>query len=129
RLWAGLSTHFIRESVHNQIAEKLKAAFFQHYRYDPPPSEVAAWRNSLRATAQVFEQAKLEDHGVMLEYRLPLTSRRLDCLVCGRDAQDAEQAVIIELKQWERCGEAVGDKLVTTWIGGAERDHLHPAAQ
>jgi DUF2075 family protein len=28
RLWAGLSTHFIRDSAHNQIAEKLKAAFF-----------------------------------------------------------------------------------------------------
>src|SRR5690242_20814208 len=78
RLWAGLSTHFIRDSSHNQIAEKLKAAFFAAYRYDPPPSEVQSWRNSLRAVAQVFEQANLEDHGVMLEYRLPLTSRRLD---------------------------------------------------
>jgi DUF2075 family protein len=129
RLWAGASTHFIQDSVHNQIAEKLKSAFFQHYRYEPPPSEVAAWRNSLRATAQVFEEAGLEDHGVMLEYRLPLTSRRLDCLVCGLDGRGTEQAVIIELKQWERCGAAVGDKLVTTWIGRAEREHLHPSAQ
>ncbi|HZP41963.1 MAG TPA: hypothetical protein VFD84_10700 [Candidatus Binatia bacterium] len=54
RLWAGLSTRFIRDPVHNQIAEKLEAAFFQYYRSEPPPSEVAAWRNSLRATAQVF---------------------------------------------------------------------------
>jgi uncharacterized protein len=129
RLWAGLSTNFIRDSSHNQIAEKLKAAFFAAYRYDPPPSEVQSWRNSLRAMAQVFQQANLEDHGVMLEYRLPLTSRRLDCLVCGRDGQDEEQAVIIELKQWERCGPAVGDKLVSTFIGRAERDCLHPAAQ
>jgi DUF2075 family protein len=129
RLWAGLSTHFIRDSSHNQIAEKLRAAFFAAYRYDPPPSEVQSWRNSLRAVAQIFQQANLEDHGVMLEYRLPLTSRRLDCLVCGRDGQDAEQAVIIELKQWERCGDSVGDKLVSTWVGRAERDCLHPAAQ
>jgi DUF2075 family protein len=129
RLWAGLSTHFIRDSVHNQIAEKLRASFFQHYRYDPPPSEVTSWRNSLRAVAQVFQEANLEDHGVMLEYRLPLTSKRLDCLVCGRDGNDAEQAVIIELKQWERCGETVGDRVVTSWVGGRERDLLHPAAQ
>jgi hypothetical protein len=51
RLWAGRSTHFVQDATHNQIAEKLKGAFFQHYRYPPPPSEVAAWRNSLRATA------------------------------------------------------------------------------
>lgn len=62
RLWAGLSTHFISDAVHNQIAEKLKAAFLHHYRYEPPQAEVASWRNSLRATAQVFEEASLRDH-------------------------------------------------------------------
>lgn len=129
RLWAGLSTHFIRDTVHNQIAEKLKAAFFKHYRYEPPPSEVNAWRNSLRALAQVFDDAPLDDHGVMLEYRLPLTSKRLDCLVCGKDAEGRDEAVIVELKQWERCHAAIGDKLVTTFVGHAEREVLHPSAQ
>ncbi|MBM4269069.1 MAG: hypothetical protein FJ144_21090 [Deltaproteobacteria bacterium] len=87
RLYAGLSTHFVHDAVHNQIAEKLKSAFFKHYRYQPPPSEVNAWRNSLRAMAAVVEEGGLDDHGVMLEYRLPLTSKRLDCLVCGRDRE------------------------------------------
>jgi DUF2075 family protein len=90
---------------------------------------VNAWRNSLRAVVQVFEEGGLDDHGVILEYRLPLTSKRLDCLVCGKDGTGSERAVIIELKQWERCGEAVGERLVTTRVGGAEREVLHPAAQ
>jgi len=129
RLYAGLSTHFVHDAVHNQIAEKLKSAFFKHYRYQPPPSEVNAWRNSLRAMAAVVEEGGLDDHGVMLEYRLPLTSKRLDCLVCGRDREGRDEAVIVELKQWEQCHEAVGDKLVSTFVGGAEREVLHPAAQ
>ena len=129
RLYSGLSTHFCRDAAHNQIAEKLRAAFFRQYRYEPPPSEVNAWRNSLRAVAQVFEEGGLDDHGVILEYRLPLTSKRLDCLVCGKDGAGSERAIIIELKQWERCGEAVGERLVTTRVGGAEREVLHPAAQ
>ena len=129
RLWAGASTHFVRETTHNQIAEKLRGAFFAHYRYNPPPSEVNAWRNSLRAVASVFQEAGLDDHGVMLEYQLPQTSRRLDVLVCGHDATGDDRAVIIELKQWERCQAALGDKLVTTFVGGAERDMLHPSAQ
>jgi uncharacterized protein len=129
RLYAGPSTHFIRDTAHNQIAEKLKSAFFAYYRFNPSPGEVNAWRNSLRATAQIFEEADLKDHGVLLEYQLPLTSKRLDCMVCGRDGQDRENAVILELKQWDKAEQAVGEKRVLTWVGGAEREVLHPSAQ
>jgi hypothetical protein len=38
-------------------------------------------------------------------------------------------AVIIELKQWEKCEEAVGDNEVLTWVGGAKREVLHPSVQ
>ena len=129
RLYAGSSQEFIRDAVHNQIAENLKDAFFRHYRYKPAPSEVNAWRNSLRAISQVFDLGKLNDHGVILEYELPLTSKRLDCLICGQDDHGRDQAVIIELKQWERCTGANGEHLVTTWVGGAEREVLHPSSQ
>ena len=129
RLYAGVSTDFIRDSVHNRIAEKLKDAFFRQFRYHPPPSEVGSWRNSLRAVSQVLDDAKLHDQGVLLEYQLPLTSRRLDCMVTGRNADEHDAAVIIELKQWERCGEAGADNLVTARLGGVERDVLHPSAQ
>lgn len=130
RLYSGSSNHFVTDSVHNQIAAKLKTAFFQHYRYEPSPNEVQSWQNSLRATAQVFQEAGLDDHGVLLEYQLPLTSRRLDCIVTGHDAKRDANAVIIELKQWSGVeqGSALGDK-VLTWVGGGQRDVLHPSVQ
>jgi hypothetical protein len=111
RLYAGPSTHFIRDTAHNQIAEKLKAAFFQYYRFDPSPGEVQSWRNSLRATAQVLEEGDLKDHGVILEYQLPQTSKRLDFMICGHDGQERDNAVILELKQWEGAHGAVGERL------------------
>lgn len=129
RLYSGASSQFIRDTVHNQIAEKLKSAFIDYFRYPPPRSEVESWRNSLRAVSQVFDTAGLRDHGVLLEYQLPLTSKRLDCLVCGRDGRGSDQAVIIELKQWERADVAVGEKMVSTFVGGAEREVLHPSVQ
>lgn len=129
RLYSGPSVHFIRDTVHNQIAGKLQEAFFAYYRYKPSAGEVQSWKNSLRATAQVFEEAGLKDHGVLLEYQLPLTSRRLDCMITGRDGNGQENAVIVELKQWDGATEAVGDKMVQTWVGGAEREVLHPSAQ
>ena len=129
RLYSGSSDHFLRDTARNQIAEKLKSSFFDYYRYQPSPNEVRSWQNSLRATAHVFEAAGLRDHGVLLEYQLPLTSRRLDCMVTGRGDDGSAQAVIVELKQWEGAFEAVGDKMVTTWVGGANREVLHPSAQ
>ncbi|HEX6852983.1 MAG TPA: DNA/RNA helicase domain-containing protein, partial [Candidatus Polarisedimenticolaceae bacterium] len=129
RLYSGLSPHFIKDNVHNRIAEKLTDAFRREFRHAPPPSEVASWRNSLRAISQVLDDADFHDHGILLEYQLPMTSKRLDCMVTGQDGEGRDAAVIIELKQWERCGEAGAENLVTTRLGGAERDVLHPSAQ
>lgn len=129
RLYAGPSTDFVRDSAHNHIAEKLRVAFRQHFRYDPPNSEYRSWRESLRALAQVFTEAELDDHGVILEYQLPLTSKRLDCLITGHDEKHRRSAVIVELKQWEESKLTEGEDLVRTFVGGAEQDVLHPCAQ
>lgn len=128
RLYSGTSIDFIDDSVHNRIADKLKGAYFFTYRREASPSEINSWRNSLRAVSQVFEAGRLRDHGVLLEYELPLTSKRLDCLVTGRNGTLHDNAVIIELKQWERCEESDGDRVVT-FVGRADRDVLHPSIQ
>ncbi|MFH1227268.1 MAG: hypothetical protein V1701_05120 [Planctomycetota bacterium] len=129
RLYSGTSKQFIDDTIQNQIAEKLKLSFFNYYRYNPSPAEVNSWRNSLRAVSQVFQYASLLDHGVILEYQLPLTSKRLDCLICGKDSNKSDNAVIIELKQWEKCEDSSCDNEVLTWVGGAKREVLHPSAQ
>jgi DUF2075 family protein len=128
KLFAGTSKQFIEDTVQNQIAEKLRLAFFTYFRYYPSPSEVNSWRNSLRAVSQVFDHANLVDQGIILEYQIPLTSKRLDCLICGRDEALRDNAIIIELKQWDRCNEASGENEVLTWVGG-NREVLHPSIQ
>ncbi|WP_410510105.1 DUF2075 domain-containing protein [Methanosarcina hadiensis] len=129
RLFAGPSEQFIQDSIRNEIADKLKNAFFEYYRYNPSPAEINSWRNSLKEISDVFLEANLTDHGVILEYQLPLTSKRLDCLISGKDKNDKDNAVIIELKQWSKCREAYGENEVLTWVGGDEREVLHPSVQ
>ncbi len=129
RLYAGTSGQFVHDTVLNQVAGKLKAAFFSHYRYNPPHAEVGAWQNSLRAMALVLQSGDLLDHGVMLEYQLPLTSRRLDFMVTGKGQANVDDAVIVELKQWEKCSPADGENEVAAFVGGATRELLHPSAQ
>jgi DUF2075 family protein len=129
RLYAGTSAQFVTDSVMNQIAEKLKIAFFNYYRYNPQPNEIASWRNSLRATAQLLQYSGLMNNGVMLEYQLPLSSKRLDFIICGQDLNGCDNAVIIELKQWDKCQDSDSENEVMTYVGGALRDVLHPSAQ
>ena len=129
RLYSGSSPQFIEDTTQNQIADKLKSAFFSYFRYYPSPQEVASWRNSLTRIKDVFQRTKLVDHGVILEYQLPLSSKRLDCLITGKNKEGLDSAVIIELKQWEKCELAAGDNEVITWVGNAKRSVLHPSVQ
>ena len=99
RLYSGTSKQFIQDSTRNQIADKLKDAFFEYFRYNPSHNEINSWRNSLLAISSVFSEANLLDHGVLLEYQLPLSSKRLDCMITGKDKNGLDNAVIVELKQ------------------------------
>jgi DUF2075 family protein len=129
RLYSGTTSSLIEDSTCNRIATKLKDAFFHEFRFQPSTGEVNSWNNSLRAVSQVFQTASLLDHGVLLELQLPLTSKRLDCLVSGYDFQKLPNAVVVELKQWEGCSGASGKNEVSTFLAGRVRDVLHPAAQ
>lgn len=129
RLYAGTSKNFIEDTVRNQIAEKLRRSFFDYFRYNPSDSEVHSWNNSLVRMKDVIQHSGLTDHGILLEYQLPLSSKRLDCMVCGRNNDGLDNAVIVELKQWGKCEEAVGDNELSTVLGRGHRDVLHPSAQ
>jgi uncharacterized protein len=128
-LYTGTSLEFISDATQNLIADKISESFFDSFRYNAPKSEVASWRNSLRAMANAVELAELDDHGVVVEWQLPLASRRLDVLISGRTAHGRDNAVIVELKQWEESFPSTAEECVRTFVGGAQREVLHPSAQ
>lgn len=128
-LYAGSLQGFVSDTLQNQIATKLENAFFDYKGYRPSDSEIRSWRSSLRAVKDVFEYSGFRDHGIFLEYFLPLTSQRLDCMICGRDKEGRDNSVIIELKQWEASQVSQVSERVITWVGGASRDVLHPSVQ
>ncbi len=129
RLYSGTISQFLEDTAYNKISDKLKNTFFEYYNYYPSESEITSWQNSLRAVSMVFQVSNLKDHGIILEYQLPQTSKRLDCLICGRDLQMKDNAVIIELKQWQKTKPSIGEREVVTRIGMSERDVLHPSVQ
>jgi hypothetical protein len=58
-----------------------------------------------------FSTPHLTTHGVLLEYQLPLTSKRLDCMLTGKNAESKDNAVIVELKQWEDAQASAVERL------------------
>ena len=130
RLFAGASSTFIALNLNNQIAELLREEFFKQFGYKPSQNEVMSWRNSLLRVALIFQQANLNDNGVFLEYQLPLSSKRIDVIICGKDSEGKKNSIIIELKQWEKCALTDYDSdYVVTWVGGGNRNVLHPSVQ
>lgn len=129
RLYANHTKTFIEDCERNQIAEKLRQSFEDYFCRAPSPGELQSWKNSLRALAMVLSRAKVTNAGILLELQLPTTSKRVDCLLCGYSSNGEPTAVIIELKQWDMCGQSSGDYEVTTYVGGRTRDVLHPSEQ
>lgn len=119
---------FIDDALHNQMASKLSEAFYEYFGYRVSESEARSWKNSLRAMADAVQLAELHDHGIAVEVQLPLSSRRLDCLLTGLDRKERRQAVIIELKQWESVEPSLIDECVVVAYGRS-RDVLHPSHQ
>ena len=127
-LYAGTTPEFIKAAVHNAIAHRLAEAFEAHYRYRPSPSEFQSWQNSLRSFSEVLREGNLTNQGIILEYQLPLSSKRLDAIVTGCDAT-RDRAIIVELKQWSASELGSSNDLLRTWVGGNHRDVLHPSVQ
>lgn len=128
-LYSGPTTAFLDEVTHNRIAETLRQAWFDDRGFEPSPSEVRSWRNSLRALGNAVRLAGLFDHGIILEYQLPLSSLRIDALITGTDDSGRERAVLIELKQWDDAEASPVPECVAVRYGGKVKDVLHPSAQ
>lgn len=129
-LYQGTSEQFIADAVQARLASHLSDRFFQEFRYKPPLSEANAWRNSLGAMANVLQLADLREQGVLVELKLPLSSKRLDVMLTGTNPIVGDAAVIIELKQWTEVGRSnISDCVTVEYGGGHEKDVLHPSKQ
>jgi hypothetical protein len=82
----------------------LTEQFFHMHGYRPNPSEVRSWQRSIPALAAALNDAGLGDVEVMLEYALPLNSKRADAVLAGVHPATGEPSyLVVELKQWSQA--------------------------
>ncbi|BAC69526.1 ATP-binding protein [Streptomyces avermitilis] len=82
----------------------LTEQFVRMHGYRPGPSEVRSWERSIPALTAALNEASLGDVEVMIEYALPLNSKRADAVLAGLHPATGEPAyVVVELKQWSQA--------------------------
>lgn len=93
-------------------------------------AEVRSWNASLRVLADDLVQAGLDRVEVLLEYQLPLSSKRIDAVLAGRHPRrDGPSYVLVELKQWTEAREFEDDAELVVQPSYGPRPILHPVAQ
>ncbi len=93
-------------------------------------SEVMSWTNSLQYMDRVLTDSSIPaDAGVAIEYHIPQSSKRVDFIITGRDSQDQDTAILIELKQWTKAELTDKDAVVVTRFKHGEQETSHPSYQ
>jgi uncharacterized protein len=96
----------------------------------PSPAEARSWDRSIPVLARDLVEAGLGSVEVLLEHKLPLSSRRVDAILAGRHpATGAPSYVIVELKQWSGAELYEEDPRLVLIDGYGHHPLLHPLDQ
>ena len=106
--------HIENNEIVDRIIEKLG--------FKVGASEQRAFKVSLGEMYKVLNKTDLSsDVQIGIEYRIPITSRRIDFIVSGSDGEN-EYLVIVELKQLDRVTKTNMPGVIM--LGNQE--HIHP---
>ncbi|AGS72852.1 DUF2075 domain-containing protein [Streptomyces collinus] len=101
-----------RESAQTIAERALDSSLYLHlteqfahmHGYRPSAAEVRSWERSIPALAAALNDAGLGEVEIMLEYALPLNSKRADAVLAGVHPVTGEPSyVVVELKQWSQA--------------------------
>ena len=132
---------FIEVTKRNEIVKIIEQQFREKVRNAINFREELSWRNSLQYMKNVLEGDDIpNDCGVAIEYKIPNSGNRVDFILSGKNNEQRNVAIIIELKQWQSAKavdrkdgiiEAEEDEsgTIITYTGGRLREVTHPSYQ
>ncbi len=129
RLYEGSIEAFIQDTIQNQIATKIKDRYEEYYGKKVNYSEMTSWINSLQFLKNVLEYNSPRDNMVILEYELPYSNGRIDCILFGKDKDAKDTVVVVELKQWRIVQDSEIENNVVVVLGRKPREIPHPSYQ
>jgi hypothetical protein len=129
-VYLGNKKSFISDAYDGIIGSRLHDLFHDLGLRQESKGELRSWENSLTQIAWVLQTSEKVDDEVQiaLEYQVPPTAKRIDFMLGGSDGQK-QKLIIVELKQWEKCELTDKENLVRTYVGGGNREVVHPSYQ
>ncbi|MGW8847726.1 DNA/RNA helicase domain-containing protein [Streptomyces xiamenensis] len=117
-------------SLSSQLYAELVDRFSHTYGHKPSPGEARSWENSIPELLQAVLEADLDEVEVMLEYALPLSSKRADAVLAGVHPVTGEPSyVVIELKQWTHVTPDLANPAICHVNGMGGGEQLNPLIQ
>jgi hypothetical protein len=131
RLYEGTVAEFSADVIQNVLADKLAEKYRSYYNRSVGESEFRSWQQSLNFLKNSLEVSTLSNNKIVVEYELPYSSRRIDVLLFGRDLEDRDSIVLIELKQWsnENVSDSSADGNINVDYGRFVKEVAHPSLQ
>jgi uncharacterized protein len=118
-----------RQAASASLVPHLMEQFRFQFGYYPPRSEVRSWERSIPALLGQLAGAGLGEVEVLVEYRLPLSSKRADVVLVGQHPRGGPSCVVVENKQWSRLELVDVEHRLVEVTGAGEQERLHPQEQ
>ncbi len=121
---ASLVTLADRDILADRVAEQLRMT-----GTGVSAAEHRSWSRSLTALTHDLMDAGLGQVEMLIEYKLPLTSKRADVVLAGQHPQTgADSFLVVELKQWS-AAQTFDDAENLVTVDHVAAPRLHPAVQ
>ena len=117
RCFAGRSLSLRSKIDNGSLVPTLSEQYRHRLGRSAPPAEMRSWERSLDVLSADLVEAGLSDVEALVEYQLPLTSKRADVVLCGQHpATGTPQFVVVELKQWSRAQLVEAQTICVSWM-------------
>lgn len=121
---------FIEDVISNNIENIIHDFYRTKLGQTTSVNEINSWKNSMQYMNNVLIDNEIpSDAGVVIEYQIPQTSKRIDFILTGQDNDKVNYAILIELKQWSEASLTDKDGVVATFVGKRIREVSHPSYQ
>ncbi len=131
-VYSGTKSQFNNDVNLNLISDKILEKLREKHLSGGQESEYQSWQNSLHFMRSAIDDPDIpNDVEVAIEYQIPRTSKRVDFMIAGADADNTNNVVVVELKQWSSA-EKVDDIMhhsVRAFTGRKNRIVNHPSYQ
>jgi DUF2075 family protein len=129
-VYESTKTQFLEDILSNDIENIILNTFKKKLGRSTNINEIQSWKNSLGEMNKVLIDEEIPgDAGIAIEYQIPQTSKRIDFIITGQSEDRDDQAILIELKQWQTATITEKDGIVSTFVGGGHREVSHPSYQ